>query len=109
MPVWGIWIADSFAFSTGVQSRKARNLAANARCTIAIEMGAEAVVVEGTATLLSDAAKLAAVSKAYTFKYGSDYPEDSCVFGVVPDVVFALIESLTEFGETATRWRPVRR
>jgi general stress protein 26 len=109
MPVWGVWIADAFAFSTGTLSRKARNLAHNTGCTIAIESGVEALVVEGTATLVHDAAKLAAISKDYTAKYGSGYPEDSHVFSVVPEVVFALIESLTEFGETTTRWRPVRR
>ena len=32
MPVWGVWVDDRFYFSTGAQSRKARNLAANASC-----------------------------------------------------------------------------
>src|SRR5438105_4143643 len=38
MPVWGVWFADAFFFSTGQQSRKARNLAENARCSVAVEI-----------------------------------------------------------------------
>src|SRR5690242_4624396 len=34
MVVWGLWLEDGFYFSTGKNSRKARNLAANPRCVI---------------------------------------------------------------------------
>src|SRR5580693_348107 len=34
MPVWGIWTSDRFIFSTGAESRKARNIAANPKCVI---------------------------------------------------------------------------
>jgi pyridoxine/pyridoxamine 5'-phosphate oxidase len=29
MVIWGVWLGESFWFSTGAKSRKARNLAAN--------------------------------------------------------------------------------
>jgi Pyridoxamine 5'-phosphate oxidase len=32
MIIWGLWFEDSFWFSTGAASRKARNLAENLRC-----------------------------------------------------------------------------
>ena len=32
MVIWGVWLEDSFWFSTGAASRKARNLAVNPRC-----------------------------------------------------------------------------
>jgi hypothetical protein len=34
MPVWGVWMDDALWFSSSRGSRKARNLAANAHCTI---------------------------------------------------------------------------
>jgi nitroimidazol reductase NimA-like FMN-containing flavoprotein (pyridoxamine 5'-phosphate oxidase superfamily) len=39
MPVWGVWFSDAFFFSTGNQSRKARNLAKNPGCSVATEFG----------------------------------------------------------------------
>src|ERR1700720_4522180 len=39
MPVWGVWIDDAFHFSTGTQSRKARNLVHNPNCVVGCELG----------------------------------------------------------------------
>src|SRR5271154_4570058 len=58
MPVWGVWLDDAFFFSTGRQSRKGRNLAANPAVTIANDNGEEAVIVEGLAAEAVDAAAL---------------------------------------------------
>ena len=49
MPVWGVWVESVFCFSTGRESRKARNLAANAHCVVCNELSKEAVIVEGVA------------------------------------------------------------
>src|SRR5271154_6291349 len=49
MVVWGLWHDGRFLFSTGGQSRKAKNLAQNPHCIIATENAAEAVIVEGEA------------------------------------------------------------
>src|SRR3979409_1479277 len=51
MPVWGVWIDDAFYFSTGQQSRKARNLLQNPRCTICCELGEAQLIIEGQARL----------------------------------------------------------
>ena len=57
MLVWGIWVDGHFYFSTGRQSRKARNLAVNRACIVATERADEAVIVEGTAVEVTDAAR----------------------------------------------------
>ena len=52
MVVWGLWMDGAFLFSTGRQSRKARNLAKNPRCVVCTEQAEEAVVVEGVAEIV---------------------------------------------------------
>src|ERR1700675_123558 len=46
MVVWGLWLDGAFIFSTGRQSRKARNLAENKKCVVCTEHAHEAVIVE---------------------------------------------------------------
>ena len=41
MVVWGLWLDGAFLFSTGSQSRKARNLAQNPRCVVSTEAAEE--------------------------------------------------------------------
>jgi nitroimidazol reductase NimA-like FMN-containing flavoprotein (pyridoxamine 5'-phosphate oxidase superfamily) len=103
MPVWGIWVDDRFYFSTGAKSRKARNLAANASCVICTENAAEAVVVEGTAAPMDDAARLSAIAPHYARKYKSFTldPKMGPIFEVVPKVVFGLREKTFK---STTRW-----
>ena len=47
MIIWGVWLDDSFWFSTGAASRKARNLAANPKCVIGTDDAAKAAIIEG--------------------------------------------------------------
>ena len=57
MPVIAVWIDDAFHFIAGEGTQKARNLAANDRCAIAIgsrTLPSMDIVVEGTAEPLSD-------------------------------------------------------
>src|ERR1700722_9919137 len=51
MVVWGLWLDGIFLFSTGRQSRKAKNIAKNKKCVVCTEHANEAVVVEGIATI----------------------------------------------------------
>jgi nitroimidazol reductase NimA-like FMN-containing flavoprotein (pyridoxamine 5'-phosphate oxidase superfamily) len=104
MPVWGVWVDDAFFFSTGHKSRKAQNLAANPGCTIANDDGAEAVIVEGSAEEVKDAAVLERFAAAYVKKYKMD-PRSmgEPIFTVRPKTVFGLIEK--SFPTSATRWR----
>lgn len=72
MPVWGVWNAGRFFFSTGSRTRKARNLAENPQCAITIEDGAQPVMIEGVATRLTKASAFKGAAAAYKKKY--DWP-----------------------------------
>ncbi len=104
MPVWGVWLDDAFFFSTGRKSRKGQNLAANPACTIANDDGKEAVIVEGSAEEVKDAAALERIAAAYMKKYKMD-PRGMSepIFIVRPKTVFGFIEK--SFPKSATRWR----
>ncbi len=104
MPVWGVWLDDAFFFSTGRKSRKGQNLAANPACTIANDDGKEAVVVEGLAVPVEDAAALERIANAYKKKYKMD-PRSmgEPIFRVQPSRVFGFVEKT--FPQSATRWK----
>jgi len=107
MPVWGIWINDRFLFSTGAQSRKARNLANNPKCVVCTEHVTQAVIVEGIVEMSTEPSVTAEFCRAYGKKYhwgtaGFSEP----VFVVRPVVAFAVTETSGEYSFTgsATRW-----
>jgi len=66
MPVWGLWHRGGVVFSSGMGSRKARNLAADPRVVVHLESGDEAVVLEGRAETIEPTAELLA---EYAAKY----------------------------------------
>ncbi len=112
MPVWGVWFGGAFYFSTGKESRKAKNLAANPTCSVAVEIDfkkqpkkddiKDSVVVEGSVELLRDAKIVKKFSKIYEEKYGWDmegFAEP--IYCIRPRVVFGFTSS---FNQTATRW-----
>jgi hypothetical protein len=105
MPVWGVWHGDAFYFSTGRESRKARNLVRNPSCVVCAERADEAVIVEGKAAEIAPAKIPAAVRKAYRakYKYALD-PQLGPVFRVAPEKVFGFIEQEEKFATAATRW-----
>jgi nitroimidazol reductase NimA-like FMN-containing flavoprotein (pyridoxamine 5'-phosphate oxidase superfamily) len=103
MPVWAVWHDGALWFSTGGESRKARNLAARAECSIGAERGPDSVIVEGTAERLAAARAPAELGRLYAAKYGGEFPGDSPLFRIEPHVAFGFSEE-GEFAETATRW-----
>lgn len=110
MVVWGMWQDGRFLFSTGSQSRKARNLAENSKCVVCTENAAEAVIVEGIAEIADVAARkklLPAYERKYKFDM-STMKDDILsmkepVFAVRPRVVFAMWEK--HFQSKSTRWK----
>jgi hypothetical protein len=104
MVVWGLWLEGAFYFSTGKQSRKARNLAENPRCIVATERAEEAVIVEGEANLTKDTPKLKFFDK-YQKKYKWDMSamQEEPVYQVRPQRAFGLYEK--KFMGAATRWK----
>ena len=103
MVIWGLWLGNAFYFSTGANSQKARNLAKNPRCVIGTERAQEAVILEGTALIVSDPAILKRFAGLYQKKYNWDMSAFSDpVYTVRPEKAFGLYEK--KFMETATRW-----
>ena len=110
MVVWGLWQDGRFLFSTGSQSRKARNLARNPNCIICTEHAHEAVIVEGVADI-ADVAARRKLLPTYERKYKWDLSSmkddilsmKEPVFVVRPKVVFALWEK--HFQGKSTRWK----
>ena len=105
MAVWGVWLDDVFYFSTGRQTRKARNLMQNPHCVVCTESAEEAVIVEGEAAPVDEPTVLSRLAEVYQAKYGESYPDDSNIYAVRPTVAFGFIEEAGEFSGAATRWR----
>ncbi len=102
MPIWGIWLHDAFFFSTGKQSRKARNLEANPHCVVGVEVESDSVVIEGAVEGVADQQLRQEFAEKYQAKYEWDMEGfDEPVFAVRPSVVFGLTLDLVE---NATRW-----
>jgi len=109
MPVWGVWLADRLWFSSGLRSRKARNLAADPRCTLTTDDAQRPVVLEGTAERVVEPAALAgflaAVEEKYDARLGPALvdPAVNATLAVRPDQVIAL--TVADFPGSPTRWR----
>jgi len=112
MPVWGVWFADAFYFSTGSKSRKARNLAENPRCCITTEIDfkkrpkkgqiKETIVLEGLAEIATDSKTRKKFATIYEDKYAWNMEGfNEPIYRVRPRVVFGIG---SEFTQTATRW-----
>jgi len=56
--VGALWVDDKFYFTSSPGARKSRNLAADARCAMSVGLGDIDLVVEGTASKVTDQATL---------------------------------------------------
>jgi hypothetical protein len=61
--IGAFWVDDRFYFTSGPQTQKSRNLAANPRCAIALTLPDMDLVVEGTARRVTDDDTLHRVAK----------------------------------------------
>jgi len=108
MPVWAVWLDGRLWFSSATGSRKARNLAAEPRCSLATDDAVEPVVVRGRAERVTDRGLLLAMLAAENAKYETAYGEEmidpvaNSVFALRPEWVFAL--DSTDFTGTPTKF-----
>jgi nitroimidazol reductase NimA-like FMN-containing flavoprotein (pyridoxamine 5'-phosphate oxidase superfamily) len=108
MPVWGVWLDGRLWFSSGLRSRKARNLAAEPRCTMTTDQAQDPVVLDGLAEQVVDADGIAAFLAAMNGKYDAGMTADfldpavNGTFAVRPQRVIAL--SHDDFTGSPTRW-----
>ena len=100
-PVWGLWHADCFFFSTGSSSVKAGNLAADPRAVLHLESGDEVVILNGRVAAEEDQDLLKELDQRYQTKYAV-----SLLGGTVYrlELTQALAWREAEFPTTATRW-----
>ena len=110
MLVWGVWWEDAFWFSTGPNTRKAKNIAAHAYCSIGTEQADEAVILEGVPHEITDRAIWKRLAAVYNKKYGGDVEpmlitSGGNVYRVEPETAFGQDEHAANFAESATRWR----
>jgi len=80
VPLVGVWQDGAFAFCTGAEEQKQRNLDANPQVAVTTgSTGANGwdsgkdVVVEGTAVRVTDAVALQELADAWFAKYGDDW------------------------------------
>ncbi len=103
MIIWGLWFDGAFWFGTGGKTQKARNLAKNPNCVIGTQDAAEAVILEGIAETITNAAVRKQIGSRYLRKYGMGGDAGAEPFyRVRPQRVFGLVEKT--FPRTATRW-----
>ncbi len=118
VPLLGVWLEGAVCFATRRPTRKVRNLLENDNCAITVPGHGVDLVVEGTAHLVRDSARLQLVADLFPTKYPWWHPfvregefhdpadislsDPQHVFAVAPAVVFAFGQ---EEGFSATRWR----
>ena len=105
-PVWGIWLEDRLYFGGSPQTRRSRNLAANASVCVHLESGSDVVILHGDAEVLRGAdrsltTRLAEESaKKYGYKPGPEEYESGGVHVFRPRMALAW----KQFPKDATRW-----
>lgn len=108
MPVWGVWDGAALWFSSAGRSRKAKNLRADSRCSVATDNALEPVVMEGAAELVTELERIGEFLEQSNAKYKVDYeldfldPTVNATFRVQPTWVFSLTED--DFSGSPTRW-----
>lgn len=111
MPTWGAWVNDRFYFEGGLETRRARNIAANGWISVGISDRNQAVIVEGEAVNiapLEDATLIAALVEGFAkYRDSDDYEADPAnwrdpaggLWELRPSVAFGW----SRFPETTTR------
>jgi PPOX class probable F420-dependent enzyme len=106
MPVWGIWLNETFLFSTSRGSQKARNLSRNPRLVVHLESGDDVVILEGTAEEITDPVLLEQFAEAYQSKYQfrpGIQDTKNVTYALRVRVAFSWLEA--DFPGGATRWQ----
>ena len=116
--IGAVWFDGMFYFTSGARTRKSRNLAENAACVIAVKLPDIDLVVEGTATKVTDRSTLERLAeryhaagwpatvkdRAFTAPYSapSAGPPPWDLYEFVPTTAFGVA---TAEPHGATRWR----
>jgi hypothetical protein len=63
--VGALWLDGAYWFQTGTGTRKARNVARDPRCSVAVSVGGADIVVEGDATRVTEPGAVARAARAW--------------------------------------------
>jgi nitroimidazol reductase NimA-like FMN-containing flavoprotein (pyridoxamine 5'-phosphate oxidase superfamily) len=108
MPIWALWDEGTLWFSSGLYSRKIRNIQAGSDVSIAAEDALSPVVLEGTAQIVTDGSALRWFLDTLNAKYGTELelkhvdPTTNATVQVSPRSVFGLKEG--DMGGSPTKW-----
>jgi pyridoxine/pyridoxamine 5'-phosphate oxidase len=116
--VGGLWVDESLYFTSGPRARKSQNLAANPRCAVSVALGDLDLVLEGTASKVTDEATVAHLAERYAAQGWPARAEGSAItaeysapsagpapwnlYVLVPETAYG-VATAEPFG--ATRWR----
>jgi nitroimidazol reductase NimA-like FMN-containing flavoprotein (pyridoxamine 5'-phosphate oxidase superfamily) len=112
-PVWGVWANGRLYLDNNPKSRSSRNLAVNPAVVVHVESGPDVVIVEGTASPVTDLDQEAAerIAEAFATKYAAQNyhptPAELNRGGlnrIQPNVVLGWSSILTD-GTRWTFWR----
>ena len=110
MIVWALWMDGLLYFSTGRDSRKARNLARNPNSTMCTDNAAEGVILEGEVETERDVRRIREFIRLYEKKYKYKLGKMGERMLALEDPVFFL-RAKTGFGlwekkfnTSATKW-----
>ncbi len=105
-PVWGAWVDGAVWFSCGPNSRKARNLDRDPRCSITTDKPSEPVVLDAVVERIpgrETAQRFAEISTAkYEVEYSVDFFASNALFAAHPMSAFGLEEA--DFNGSPTKW-----
>jgi hypothetical protein len=101
VPVWGVWLDDTWMSGGGPKTQWTRNLLANPAAALHLESGDDVVIVEGVVERITDVGHpmTAIFDAAYKTKY--DMPHGAPFWLLRPHVAYAWHNGLAN----ATRWR----
>jgi Pyridoxamine 5'-phosphate oxidase len=108
-PVDGVWVEGALCFGGSPETRWVRNLMANPAISVHLSSEAEAIILEGTAELVTDpshplaAPSTAASRKKYPQYYAGGEMPFRPFWALRPSTAFAW--TLEGFPRGATRWR----
>ena len=104
-PVWGMWNAGTFLFSTDPRSLKGRNIATRPAVTVNLESAESVVILKGTARKTTDRDELDLFIAVCGEKYGETIDTADPAYGVYAvDVARVLAWETGDFPRSATRW-----
>ncbi|MCY3921015.1 MAG: pyridoxamine 5'-phosphate oxidase family protein [Chloroflexota bacterium] len=100
VPVWGVWVNDTFWFFTGPKSLTGSNLARNGTAEVHLESGDDVVLLFGEFETVTAPET---VASAYQAKYGMSGDGSETAYRLRLSKAIAWREH--DFPSSATRWR----